>query len=163
MDRHTSLIISEEQGRWPRYLNPQILERCLAFSKMCLSAYSLLQPEFNRVCATTSNTCACAYACVCECANCEGEGGEEEKKKRVREERRESRKWVKRERRDERWRRVQTVLPESWWLISTLFTLARRQTVGGRRNNSWTHNGVQGNCIHARCPEIPFPRKCCEN
>lgn len=163
MDRHTSLIISEEQGRWPRYLNPQILERCLAFSKMCLSAYSLLQPEFNRVCATTSNTCACACACVCECANCEGEGGEEEKKKRVREERRESRKWVKRERRDERWRRVQTVLPESWWLISTLFTLARRQTVGGRRNNSWTHNGVQGNCIHARCPEIPFPRKCCEN
>lgn len=49
---------------------------------MCLSAYSLLQPEFNRVCATTSNTCACACACVCECANCEGEGGEEEKKKR---------------------------------------------------------------------------------
>lgn len=40
--------------------------------------------------------------------------------------------------RDERWRRVQTVLPESWWLISTLFTLARRQTVGDRRNNSWS-------------------------
>lgn len=160
MDRHTSLIISEEQGRWPRYLNPQILERCLAFSKMCLSAYSCCNPSSTEF-ARRHRTRACACACVCERANCEGEGGEEEKKKR--EERRESRKWVKRERRDERWRRVQTVLPESWWLISTLFTLARRQTVGGRRNNSWTHNGVQGNCIHARCPEIPFPRKCCEN
>lgn len=160
MDRHTSLIISEEQGRWPRYLNPQILERCLAFSKMCLSAYSCCNPsstEFARRHRTRVHVRVRVYASV---LIAKGRG---EKKKKKREERRESRKWVKRERRDERWRRVQTVLPESWWLISTLFTLARRQTVGGRRNNSWTHNGVQGNCIHARCPEIPFPRKCCEN
>lgn len=160
MDRHTSLIISEEQGRWPRYLNPQILERCLAFSKMCLSAYSCCNPsstEFARRHRTRVRVRVRVYASALIAKG----RGEEKKKKR--EERRESRKWVKRERRDERWRRVQTVLPESWWLISTLFTLARRQTVGGRRNNSWTHNGVQGNCIHARCPEIPFPRKCCEN
>lgn len=158
MDRHTSLIISEEQGRWPRYLNPQILERCLAFSKMCLSAYSCCNPsstEFARRHRTRVRVRVYASALIAK--------GRGEEKKKKREERRESRKWVKRERRDERWRRVQTVLPESWWLISTLFTLARRQTVGGRRNNSWTHNGVQGNCIHARCPEIPFPRKCCEN
>lgn len=160
MDRHTSLIISEEQGRWPRYLNPQILERCLAFSKMCLSAYSCCNPsstEFARRHRTRVRVRVRVYASALIAKG----RGEEKKKKR--EERRESRKWVKRERRDERWRRVQTVLPESWWLISTLFTLARRQTVGGRRNNSWTHNGVQGNCIHGRCPEIPFPRKCCEN
>ena len=60
----------------------------------------VLQPEFNRVCATTSNTCVCV--CVCVYASVLIAKGRGEEKKKKREERRESRKWVKRERRDER-------------------------------------------------------------
>lgn len=136
MDRHTSLIISKEQGRWPRYLNPQILEVSLLRRFKDVPICLRVQPEFNR--CVRRRYRGRVRACVCERANCE-EGGKKKRGSRalgnavaeVGEK-------GTMEPRDERWRRVQTVLPESWWLISTLFTLARRQTVGDRRNNSWS-------------------------
>lgn len=102
--------------------------------------------EFARQTVRRYRECVCVCVCVCASALIANGGKEERRFERFGERKGSCGSgWKGNHGMSVGWRRVQTVLPESRWLISTLFTLAWRQTVRGRRNN--IHNGFSANCI----------------